>query len=275
MTVPSVLTSVGNEVEKGLRIAWTERLQIVIELPMFAVFILLVGPMFGAGDQILRGHMRWTLESGRTSALLLWFTVFVYFYMQSVKLFYRLLREIQSGTLEQVYLSPLPSWLLVAVGRVAAALLESAFVAGAMYALVSIFVPLHYDWNVAILLPVLLLIVCGIGYSLIVGGLTLIWKRVEMVQDTMLTIVLLGSAGAVPVIAAPAWFSDVGRVFPLNSFLASMYAVLFQGRSAFAAWGVGGFVPMLVTAACYLAAGILIYRLGERMAKERGKLIQP
>ena len=37
---------------------------------------------------------------------MLWFVPFIFFYMQVVKLFWRLLGEIQSGTLEQVYLSP-------------------------------------------------------------------------------------------------------------------------------------------------------------------------
>jgi ABC-2 type transport system permease protein len=37
---------------------------------------------------------------------------FILFYLQSSKLYWRLLAEIQSGTLEQVSLSSLPSWLL-------------------------------------------------------------------------------------------------------------------------------------------------------------------
>jgi ABC-2 type transport system permease protein len=108
------LTSLGNEVRKGLLFAWSERLQILIELPAFAAFVLLLG----AGQQIAAGHVHWTLSSGRTSVMVLWFVPFMFFYMQVIKLFWRLLGEIQSGTLEQVYLSPLPSWLVVAGGRV-------------------------------------------------------------------------------------------------------------------------------------------------------------
>ena len=54
-TVPAMarfLTALGNEIRKGLLFAWSERLQIAMELPFFALFILLLGPMLGAGHQI-------------------------------------------------------------------------------------------------------------------------------------------------------------------------------------------------------------------------------
>ena len=110
------LTALGNEVSKGLLFAWSERLQIALELPFFTVFILLLGPMLGSGRQIAAGHLSWTLNSGRISLLMIAFVPAMFFYFQAVKLFWRLLGEIQSGTIEQVYLSPLPSWLVAAAG---------------------------------------------------------------------------------------------------------------------------------------------------------------
>jgi hypothetical protein len=82
--------------------------------------------------------------SGRTSLLLLAFTPALVFYFQAVKLFWRLLAEIQAGTLEQVYLSrchpgwsPLPSWLVAAAGRLVAALAETVLVVAAIYGIIS------------------------------------------------------------------------------------------------------------------------------------------
>ena len=46
------LTALGNEIRKGLAFAWSEKLQILIEMPFFAIFILLLGPLLGAGHQI-------------------------------------------------------------------------------------------------------------------------------------------------------------------------------------------------------------------------------
>ena len=60
--------------------------------------------------------------------------------MQSVKLFWRLLSEIRTGTIEQVYLSPLPSWVVAAAGRMVAALIETLILMGMTYGIVSAFV---------------------------------------------------------------------------------------------------------------------------------------
>jgi len=266
------LTSLGNEVRKGLLFAWSERLQILIELPMFAVFVLLLGPVLGADHQITGGHVRWSLSSGRTSALVLWAIPFTFYYMQIVKLFWRLLGEIQSGTLEQVYLSPLPSWLVVAAGRVVAALIESALVAGGTYGIVSAFVPLHYHWTAAALLPLALIVVTGTGVSLIIAGMTLVWKRVQMLNDSIMVAVMIFSAGALPLLTVPGWMAGIGHIFPLTAGVGSLYGALIGHRPVTALWGTGGLVWLLATATAYPAAGILAFRLGERTARNRGTL---
>ena len=266
------LTVLGNEVHKGLLHAWSERLQILIELPFFALFILLLGPLLGQGRQIAAGHVHWTLSSTTTTVLVLWFLPFIFFYMQVVKLFWRLLGEIQTGTIEQVYLSPLPSWLIVAAGRVVAAAIETLLVAAATYGIVAAFVPVHLAWTPAALPPVVLIMVAGVGVSLIIAGATLVWKRIQLVNDTVLMLVMLFSAAAVPLIAVPAWWADIGRAFPLTAGIASLNNVMLQHRSVTAAWGMGGLVWLLLTAAGYLLAGILAFRLGEHTAKRRGTL---
>lgn len=267
-----VLTALGNEVGKGLRFAWSERLQILIELPMFAVFILLLGPVLGQGQRLAAGQAHWSLDSGPISVLVIWFVPFIFFYMQVVKMFWRLLGEIQAGTIEQVYLSPLPSWLVAAAGRVAAALVETAVVAGATYGIVRAFVPLQVGWRPAALLPAASIGVAAIGVSLITAGATLVWKRIQLVNDTVMMLVFVFSAAAVPLVTVPGWWLDVGRVLPLTAGVAGLYRALFTHGSVTAPWGLGGTVAMTVTAAAYLVAGIGAFTIGERTAKRRGTL---
>lgn len=264
--------SLGNEIRKGLLLAWSERLQIVLELPFYALLVLLLGPLLGAGRQIAGGQVSWSLHSDRTSQLLLAFLPAMVFYFQAVKLFWRLLAEIQTGTLEQVYLSPLPSWLVAAAGRVVAALIETLVVVAATYGIVSAFVPLHYAWSPAALVPAALLIVTGVGYSLIIGGMTLIWKRIQLLQEGLLLLIMIFAFSALPVLTVPGWFAGLGRGFPVTDIVASLYRVLIARRPVTGLWGTGGLIWLLVTSAAYLTAGILAFRLGERIAKARGSL---
>lgn len=266
------LIALGNEVRKGLRFAWAERLQILIELPMFAAFILLLGPLLGQGREIVSGDLQWSLESTTTSVMVVWFVPFIFFYMQVVKMFWRLLGEIQAGTIEQVYLSPLPSWLVAAASRVVAAFLETLFVAAATYGIVSVFVEIRIDWDAAALLPAAMIMLAAIGVSLIVAGATLVWKRIQLVNDTVLMVVMLFSASALPLIDVPDWWSAASHVFPLTDGVGSLYQALLGDGTVTTLWGIGGLVPLLVTSIGYLVVGVFAFGLGERIAKRRGTL---
>lgn len=264
--------ALGNEVRKGLRFAWAERLQILIELPMFGVFILLLGPVLGQGTDVVSGEVEWSLDSETTSVMVVWFVPFIFFYMQVVKMFWRLLGEIQAGTIEQVYLSPMPPWLVAAAGRVVAAFVETLVVAAGTYAIVAAFVTVRIDWDVAALLPALMVMIAAVGVSLIIAGATLVWKRIQLVNDTVLMLVMLFSASAVPLIEVPGWWSDTSHFFPLTDGVGSLYTALFTDESITTPWGIGGLVPMVAVSFGYLLAGILAFGLGERIAKRRGTL---
>ena len=260
-----------NEIRKGLRFAWSERLQILIELPMFAVFVIVLGPLLGQGENVASGRVDWSLNSQTTSAMIVWFVPFIFLYMQVVKMFWRLLSEIQAGTLEQVYLSPLPPWLVAAAGRVAAAILETLFVAAATYALVSTFVSIHLHWTVAALLPAVAIMIAAIGLSLIIAGATLVYKRIQIVNDGVLMLVMIFSASALPLIHVPGWWADISHAFPLTDGVGSLNTIMLADRPV-AAWGIGGLVPLLTVSTAYLLAGIGTFILGEHVAKNRGTL---
>jgi ABC-2 type transport system permease protein len=270
----STATAIGlrNEIRKGPRFAWSERLQIFIELPMFAVFIVLLGPLLGQGQHIASGQVNWSLNSQTTSAMVVWFVPFIFFYMQVVKMFWRLLGEIRAGTIEQVYLSPLPPWLVAAAGRVAAALLETLFVAAATYGIVSAFVTIHLHWSAAALLPVAAVMIAAVGLSLIIAGATLVYKRIQIINDGLLVMVMIFSASALPLIHVPRWWSAASHAFPLTDGVGSLYNIMLAHRSVTAAWGIGGLIPLLTIATGYLLAGIGAFILGEHVAKHRGTL---
>jgi hypothetical protein len=61
-------------------------------------------------------------------------------------------------------------------------------------------------------------------------------------------------------------------VFPVTADVASLYGVMLGHRGVTVAWGTGGLVWVMVTAAAYLAAGITVFRILERVTKARGAL---
>jgi hypothetical protein len=126
---------------------------------------------------------------------------------------------------------------------VAAALIETLVLMGVTYGLVSAFVTLHFHWTPAALVPVAFLILTGIGYSLIIAGLTLLWKRIQLLQETMLLLIMVFAISALPVLTVPGWFTGIGRAFPVTSAVASLYGVMLGHRGV--TGGVGNRRPGL------------------------------
>lgn len=263
--------AVGNEVVKGLRHAWSERVQILIELPLFVISILLFSLLLGRGGQVAEGRLPWHLDPYRTTWLLLGFVVFAFVYLQSVKTFWRLLAEIQTGTLEQTYLSPLPAWLNIAVGRVAAAIVETTFVVGALYLIMSLLVDLQVTWRADVLAPLAFAVIGGAGYSLVIAGLTLAWKRVELLQEMVLVLIMFVSGAILPLANLPGWVATVAKPVFLTHPVAAVRTTLLDGQQI-PTWGTGGWVWMSTTAVGWLALGVLAFGIGNRTATRQGSL---
>jgi ABC-type polysaccharide/polyol phosphate export permease len=268
----AIASAVGNEIEKGLLHAWGERLQILIELPLFLIFFLLLALVVGRGQEIASGHLDWRFDPAYVSSLLVGYAAFLFIYLQTAKLFWRLLGEIQAGTLEQVYLSPLPAWLVATAGRVLATVLETAALVLVLYLIVFAIVPFHLVWNFQALVPIAFLAVAGVGYSLIEGGMVLAWRKVELIHELAVGLMVFFSGALIPLSQLPIWMADIGRLAPISEGVVALRAVLIDGHQSFPLEGDGGILWMTGISAAYLVIGIAVFSLGERRARSRGSL---
>jgi hypothetical protein len=64
------------------------------------------------------------------------------------------------------------------------------------------------------------MMISGTGYSLIIAGMTLLWKRIQLLQETFLMLVMIFAFTALPVLTVPGWFTGLGRVFPVTADVA-------------------------------------------------------
>jgi len=100
--IRAVARALGNEIAKGLIDLWRGKIASLLELILFGLFFLAITFALGRG----------AFHREQVVPLLLGVVGYIFFHMQTNRLFWGLLGEMQSGTLEQMYLSPLPSWLL-------------------------------------------------------------------------------------------------------------------------------------------------------------------
>jgi hypothetical protein len=130
----------------------------------------------------------------------------------------------------------------------------------------------HLRWTAAALGPAVAIVVAAVGLSLIVAGATLVCKRIQIVNDTVLMLVMIVSASALPLFRVPGWWSAASHAFPVTDGVGSLYNVMLAHRSVSSAWGIGGLVPLLGISAAYLLVAVGAFILGERVAKSRGSL---
>lgn len=271
-TASRALIAVGNETVKGLRHGWSERWQILIEMPLMGIFVLLLAYTIGQGESIVRtGRLDWTLDPSQAGSLFIGLAAWSYAYLHLQKMFWRLLAEIQSGTLEQTYLSPLPSWVHVVAGRILAAIAETGVVVALIFGVTSLAVDLPLRWRPDALVPLVLLVVGAAGLALIVAGVTLVWKRVQMLNDLVLFAVLFFSGAVLPRTELPAWAGAAGTPLFLTHVVEGLRRVLLRGTGLTVS-GQGGLVWMAGTAVGCFAAGLLVFRACERVAQRRGSL---
>jgi len=169
----------------------------------------------------------------------------------------------QKGFLEQLYMTPFGfTWILIA--RVFATL----FVSMLSTILLSYFAMAvtgnWIDLNFVILLPLLFLAAPSIiGIGLIIGGLTLVYKRIGIISSlAMLSIIGLISVPALPLGAA--------SFLPLapGAHLARLVVLEHQAPQMI------HFLIVLLNSVFYLAIGMIIYTRFERVAKKRNLIGQ-
>jgi ABC-2 type transport system permease protein len=261
--IRALATAIGNEIEKGLIDLWRGKIASLLELILFALMFLAI--MFAVG--------RGTFHKEQVAPLLIGFVGYMFFHMQTNRLFWGLLGEMQSGTLEQMYLSPLPSWLLT-IGLQVASMVEAAISALVLSLFIELVVqvPLPLHW--AALIPLLLLVLGSVGYSLILGGLTLLFKRLEILKELFQIVVLIFGGVLVPLDRMPGWMATIARFLPLTPGVEVLRKTLLDGVSLGRLSGDGTLWWLVGSAAAYLVLGIIIFRWCERLAKRRGTLGQ-
>ncbi len=261
--IRAIATAIGNEIEKGLIDLWRGKVASLLELILFALMFLAITFALGRG----------AFHREQVALLLLGFVGYIFFHMQTNRLFWGLLGEMQSGTLEQMYLSPLPSWLLT-IGLQVASVVEAALSAIVLSLFIDLVVPVTIPLRWTAFLPLVLLVLGSVGYSLILGGLTLLFKRLEILKEIFQIIVLIFGGVLVSLERMPGWMATIARFLPLTPGVDVLRKTLLDQVSLGTLAGDGTLLWLVGSTAAYLLLGIVIFRWCERIAKRRGTLGQ-
>ncbi len=252
-----------NEIRKELIIVWNYRANAAIELLTLVLVFVFISYFAGGGELDSEGL------PGSLLGFLLWFyAVFAISSMSS-----GITGEASIGTLEQLYMSPMPTWL-VFVGRVIATFVKGTAMVALLGVILALILPVTLPLELAALPPFALTMVGLFGFGYAIGGLTLVFKQISSATSLLTNILLFLNGALLPVHHFPPWLETVAVFLPTTQGIIVLRKVVVDGASLAAVWQDGSMVFLAVQSAVYLLAGWVLFNVGERIAKQRGSLGQ-
>ncbi|MEB3198556.1 MAG: ABC transporter permease [Candidatus Sericytochromatia bacterium] len=183
-----------------------------------------------------------------------------------------LLREAQTGTLEQAALSP-PPLVVVLLMRDLASYIEML----ARFALVLAIavgitgVQFHLDVpGMALLLTLMYLGMEGLG--LMLAAVALLYKRIVTLNQ--LAVMLVFGLAILPLEGLPGWMSAFVAHFPFTQALQLLRDLAVKGVPLVDLWASGRILSLSLHAVLFLGIGALVFHAAERKARDWGTLNQ-
>ncbi len=174
-------------------------------------------------------------------------------------------REAQTGTLEQLFLSPYPS-TQVFLTRAIASLSIQLTLLGTILVIIVNLTGTRLSFQPVFLLPFATVLLGAYGLAFAVAAMSLVLKQVQQ----LLGILQFGLLFllSVPTETLPTPIRILAGLLPMTPGAGLLREVMARGASL-------GLVPLLIALAngvVYLTLGLLLFRVAEGITKRRGKL---
>lgn len=258
----TALLIVLNEIRKGLLVTWHYKFNVMSEFITLGIYFL--------GTALLMNYGSTNLEEFGPS--LIGYIVWVYSsYILKVSLILTL--EGRSGTLEQMYMSPVHP-ALIFIGASISTIVSSTLMISAMSLIIaylcSIYIPLHFAC-----IPVLVIILIGlIGFGLCIAGMALLYKNVAGLIDLIDNLLFYLSGSMLPIEQLPLWIQTVAHTLPTAEGIIVLRDVIFKSQSIGTLLQNGKLFSLILNSGFYFVGGLLLFIYCEKVAKKKGRLGQ-
>lgn len=250
-----------NETYKRILIVWDYKFNVLIQLLMIGIIFIGASFLLGGGQ----------FNPDQLTSLFLGYVVWFYARIVIMSTGADMIGEAESGTLEQMYMTPAPTEVLI-LGRVFATLLTTTLMVLltglALLFLLHISLPLTWE-----ALPILLLTMAGLfGFALTLAGAALVFKQIEALSDLLQNLLLFLAGSLLPLSKFPDWLAGIARTLPITQGIDVLRNVELNGQSLSDTWRNGSLIWLILNSALYLVSGWLIFKWCEHTAKRQGSL---
>ena len=259
--VVAATRAVLNETQKGLWLLWGHRSIVLLEIITLVAFYPFLQFIIGNG----------TIERALVPPTLLAFLALPILYLATLKLVGDLIEEVNSGTFEQMHLSPFsPAALLV--GRLLAFILEGVVIAVVIGVVMTWWLSVSIPLRPAGVLPAALTVIDIAGFALLLGGLALALPQIGAIAHLFSGLIFLLNGAFIPLEWYPGWVQTLARFLPTTLGILVTRKVVLEGQSLGAVWADGTLPWLIVYTVLLSALGWLVFLLNDRQAIQQGTL---
>jgi len=255
------IRAVLNETQKSLWLLWRQRAVVLVELITMVAFYPFIQFVIGNG----------TIDRTLVPPTLLAFLTYPLISITTLKLAGDLLEEVNSGTFEQMHLSPFsPASLLV--GRLAASVIEGVLIAVAIGVGMTWALGISIPLRLAGLLPAALTAIDIVGFALLIGGLALALPQIGVLVQLVNGLILLLNGTFIPLAWYPGWVQTLANVLPSALGILVTRRVVLEGQSLLTVWADGTLPWLAIHAALMATLGWVVFLVNDRRALRQGTL---
>ena len=218
---------------------------------LFSSARYIAGPSLQFGDRldsVVVGYVLWTL---------------LIFIMNDIAI--GLQSEAQTGTLEQLFLSPFGASRVFLMRAIASLSLRLALTLTVLLIILAI-TGVRLNFSFSLLLPLSSILLGAYGLSFALGALALLLKRVQQVLGILQFALLFLIATPTETGAGP--LTLLSRILPMTTGAGVLREVMAEGRAI--DWNK--LAIAFINGAVYLVVEVLLFWQAERRAKQRGLL---
>lgn len=213
------------------------------------------------------------LNSPELPSTLLGYLVWFFSFFPLFDMGFNLREAMQEGTLEQIFMSPVPAWFII-IGRMIATLLFTAIQGLGVLLLVGLILNVWIPFNVSALIIFMFIFVGIMGLSFMIGAITLLTKRTESLSMLCSNVLLFLSGAISPVDHLPMILQKFSYFLPTTAGIIVLRQAAIEGRSLIDLWQHSVLVQHLAISCTYFAVGLCMFIVCTRMVKDRGTLGQ-
>lgn len=213
------------------------------------------------------------LNSPELPSTLLGYLVWFFSFFPLFDMGFNLRESMQEGTLEQIFMSPVPAWLII-IGRMIATLLFTAVQGVFVLLLVALLLGVLIPFNLTAFIIFMFIFIGIMGLAFMIGAITLLTKRTESLSMLCSNVLLFLSGAISPVDNLPMLLQKVSLILPTTFGIIVLRKAAIDGQGLIELWRSSVLAQHVGISCAYFLVGLSMFIWCTRLVKDRGTLGQ-